>query len=84
MPYIESGARAKFNDSLRVITSRVRGPGELNYCMTKLAHGYREKNGRSFFTFCVIMGVFITAMLEFYRRRVAPYEDEKIKENGDV
>jgi hypothetical protein len=24
------------------------------------------------------------AKLEFYRRRVAPYEDIKIKENGDV
>jgi hypothetical protein len=24
------------------------------------------------------------AKLEFYRRVVSPYEDEKIKENGDV
>ena len=30
------------------------------------------------------MGVFDCAAREFYRRVVAPYEDKKIMENGDV
>ena len=31
-----------------------------------------------------VMGVLACAQAEVYRRLVAPYEDEKIKENGDV
>ena len=31
-----------------------------------------------------IMGALAGAQMEFYRRTVAPYEDKKIKENGDV
>jgi len=30
------------------------------------------------------MGVLSAITEEFYRRKVAPYEDEKIVENGDV
>lgn len=38
--------------------------------------GYRALNEAS--------GVLFNAGLEFYRRITAPYEDEKILENGDV
>ena len=31
-----------------------------------------------------IMGALAGAQIEFYRRKVAPYEDTKIKDNGDV
>ena len=31
-----------------------------------------------------IMGVFASAQAEYYRRCVAPYEDRKRVENGDV
>lgn len=40
--------------------------------------------GRSYTVFNSIIGVFESAKLEFYRRRVASYEDEKIQENGAV
>jgi hypothetical protein len=30
------------------------------------------------------MGVLESAKLELYRRKIAPYEDDKIAENGDV
>lgn len=54
--------------------------GNLNYFMFKLAkdtcHDYGDYE--KFFG-STVMGLF-----EIYRRQVAPYEDKKIKENGDV
>ena len=40
--------------------------------------------GNSYATINDIIGALEGAKMEFYRRVVAPYEDEKIKENGDV
>jgi len=31
-----------------------------------------------------VIGALEACKLEFYRRAVVPYEDKKIKENGDV
>jgi len=39
---------------------------------------------KGYFHYNRAMGVLASAMQEFYRRRVAPYEDVKIAENGDV
>jgi len=47
-------------------------------CLAKL---YYEK---TFTTMSQIIGVLESVKQEFYRRVVAPYEEEKIKENGDV
>lgn len=46
-----------------------------------LAKLYHEK---TFTTMSQIIGVLESVKQEFYRRVVAPYEEEKIKENGDV
>ncbi|HOK39385.1 MAG TPA: hypothetical protein PLC87_12045 [Bacteroidales bacterium] len=46
-----------------------------------LAKLYYEK---TFTTMSQIIGVLESVKQEFYRRVVAPYEEEKIKENGDV
>ena len=58
--------------------------GDLNYLMTKLAHCYIRKHGESYNTLSDVIKAFECAKLEFYRRHVAPYEDRKIIQNGDI
>jgi hypothetical protein len=58
--------------------------GELNYILTKISHRYWEDNGKNYQAFNDIIGALEGCKLELYRRKVAPYEDIKIKENGDV
>ncbi len=80
MPYIESGLRRAI-DSGRM---EPRAVGELTYAMTKLALAYVEKKGLNFATCADVMAALHATDKEFYRRVVAPYEDTKIEENGDV
>jgi hypothetical protein len=58
--------------------------GDVNYVITRLID--RMYGGR--FTHYEMLnrgfGVLEAVKMEFYRRRVAPYEDKKAKENGDV
>jgi len=83
MPYIGS-SRDLFDPHLNNLSKEIAHAGELNYCMTRLALGYVRFKGKKYLTFCVVIGTFVCAALEFYRRWVGPYEDEKIVENGDV
>jgi hypothetical protein len=42
------------------------------------------QKGQSYQTFNDISGAMTEALAEFRRRIIVPYEDRKIKENGDV
>jgi len=77
MPYI---------DPKRRIDAEVlpRDAGELNFKFTKVILRYIDFKGESYQTYNDIIGVLEGAKLELYRRKIAPYEDTKIKENGDV
>jgi hypothetical protein len=59
-------------------------PGDLNYLITNLIHAHIEFHGTSYLVFNEVMGVLECAKMELYRRHVAPYEDTKIEQNGDV
>jgi hypothetical protein len=78
MPYIKQELRDEIRHGKPPLDA-----GELNYCITKLIHSYwdRFKNYQGAND---VMGALEGAKLEFYRRKVAPYEDRKITENGDV
>jgi hypothetical protein len=78
MPYI------KQQDRETLLYRDPDTPGELNYMISCLAEYYCRVKGDSYQTFNDILGAFDGASREFYRRVVAPYEDKKIKENGDV
>ena len=80
MPYIKNERRARLNLNL----GDVAGPGELNYKITRLLLEYLDLHGESYQTYNDILGALEGAKLELYRRRVAWYEDQKIKEHGDV
>lgn len=61
--------------------------GQLNYIISRLCwqlSGYKGKGVRRYARMNAILGVLEASKLEFYRRIVVTYEDEKIKENGDI
>ena len=80
MPYITQYDRRRLKQGVIKITS----PGELNYLFTELIQLYKDHNGESYTTYNDIVGALEGAKLELYRRKIAPYEDTKIKQNGDV
>ncbi len=80
MPYIEKNVRPAI-DSGRMVPRTV---GELTYAMTMLSLNYVAQKGHSFTVFAEVLAALDATAREFYRRMVAPYEDEQIKENGDV
>ena len=78
MPYVEKERRDRLDLNLPP-----RTPGELNYVLTTVCLEYVD--GEPNYTFYnEVIGVLECVKQEFYRRAVAPYEDTKIAENGDV
>lgn len=78
MPYVNQEAREYLDLFLAPRTE-----GELNYTITMECKRFLGSNP-NYARFNTVIGVLECAKLEFYRRAVAAYEDEKIKENGDV
>jgi hypothetical protein len=60
-----------------------RNPGQLNYCLTRLCIEYAGSDP-NYERLNAIIGALEACKLEFYRRMVAPYEDAKVQQNGDV
>ena len=58
--------------------------GDLNYLNFKIIKTYIAANGKKYVIFAVILGSLLCCILEVYRRLVANYEEQKIKDNGDV
>jgi hypothetical protein len=77
MPYIDKAARE------RVAREGPSSAGELNYEITQLLNRYVGP-AQSYAKYNEVIGVLECAKMEFYRRAVAPYENLKCKENGDV
>ena len=81
--------REQVDEEIEVLASKIgvdtsrmaKRDGILNYVITRLIDilyktSYTDLNAA--------IGMLECAKQELYRRRLAPYEDEKIKENGDV
>lgn len=85
MPYIKQADRVYPDEAMDAAYWGLGDPGCLNYLITGLCRIHIEKNGgRCYKNFNEVMGVLECVKQEFYRRAVAPYEDCKIRENGDV
>jgi hypothetical protein len=85
MPYITQGTR-KLLDELAL---RPVEPGQLNYLIARLCNEYVEwrkiEEGKpSYSILNEVIGVLACVQAELYRRVVAPFEDRKCIENGDV
>jgi len=82
MPYIKD--RRKQLSPCKHHVASAKNAGELNYQITRLCHRYLTDNGVEYKNINDVLGALEGAKLEFYRRVVAPYEDIKIRENGDL
>jgi hypothetical protein len=80
MPYIKPEDRA----AILLNETNIEDAGELNFFITTLINYYINKNTKCYTTLNEVIGVLECAKLELYRRIVAPYEDVKIEQNGDV
>mgnify|MGYP001558464590 CR=1 FL=1 len=83
MPYISQVARQT------VDAHGPTTPGELNYAITRLlvkyaSYAHAPIEDISYMTLNDMLGALEGAKLEFYRRIVVPFEERKLKENGDV
>lgn len=82
MPYINEDNREKLNNIVNLIIELTGNKltGNLNYILYKLCkkHCVIYEDYRNF------IGELESAKLEIYRRLVAKYENQKIKDNGDI
>ena len=64
----------------------IDSPGKLAYGIARLIRKFfRGQRGPiGYAGFAMVSGVLITAQMELYRRGIAPYEDMKLQQNGDV
>jgi hypothetical protein len=83
VPYTKKEERQKFEQMLVFFPSSCT-PGDLNYVISKLCLKYIQMKGINYTHLNDVTGVLDSASKEFYRRVVAPYEDNKIKQNGDI
>ena len=67
-----------------IVVNEISCAGELQYAMAVMFKSYIEQKGITYQVCNDIMGALAGAQMEFYRRHVVPYEDRKIKINGDV
>ncbi|MGC9157002.1 MAG: DUF6899 family protein [Candidatus Micrarchaeia archaeon] len=87
MPYIKKDKRQEIDKLLEPLIGLLKSAeteevdGELNYVVTKLLWSLYSPR---YFNYNRAIGVLESVKQEFYRRKVAPYEDEKIRENGDI
>lgn len=80
MPYIHETERKALDRG----TIEISTPGQLNYSFTMLALEYLELVGTNYQHINDVLGALEGAKQEFYRRVAIPYENAKIKQNGDV
>ena len=79
MPYIKE--REEIDKRLEPILNLSLDVGEINYIFTKILLGYSPKCYKEYND---LIGVLECCKLEFYRKQVSFYEEQKEKENGTV
>jgi hypothetical protein len=91
MPYIKEKDRSNLSNLTATIKGTdIKTAGELNYLLTELCLSFITSQNidggysARYQNYNDIVGALEGCKLEFYRRAVAPYEDDKIHENGDV
>ncbi len=87
MPYIKKEYREKLDPKIDALIDELRKTpvedldGQVNYVIFRLLlHLYPPR----YFNYNRAIGVLSCVIQEFYRRHVAPYEDKKISETGDI
>ena len=73
-----------FDTHLETCASQILNEGDLDYCIHKLASLLVDRIGENYQNLSMCSSAMEHAKLEWYRKRVAPYEELKITENGDI
>jgi len=82
MPYIKEDKRLAMDMVVEsMFNAGVEANGDLNYILYKFAKYHIKPGYNNYKNF---LGELNEAAEEIRRRLLAPYEDEKITENGDV
>lgn len=100
MPYIKNEERASLDVEIKQLSEKLAQrysstldgfAGRLNYTITKIVLEYFESRksiqGNTKINYAdwnEVIGALECCKFELYRRLIAPYEDEKIQQNGDV
>lgn len=84
MPYIKPIRRQRILEA-EDIEAAIHNAGDLNFVITRLVDSYlNPKHNASYNDYNEVIGVLECVKQELYRRVVAPYEDKKRADNGDV
>ena len=84
MQYIDQDSRNKLDPNMVLLSENTNTVGQLNYCITKLCINFLKRSTISYTALNEIIGVLECSKLEFYRKMLEKYEDEKERENGTV
>jgi len=86
MPYVEQKRRYRIDDELKDIVIEIHdySVGDMNYIITRLIHKWIQTHNLCYANLNEVIGILESVKQEFYRTVVAPYEDQKRKENGSV
>lgn len=79
MPYIKVEQQLDLFEGKAPVSA-----GELNYLITALVIEYMQGKHVNYEFLNSIVGALESCKLEFYRRVLVPYEEQKRFENGDV
>lgn len=79
MPYITEEEKRELEAGKPIKTA-----GRLNYTLTMVIKNYWVNSSRRYSEINDILGALEGAKQEFYRRVAVPYEEIKIRSNGDV
>ena len=87
MPYLKKEQRPRIDELIQPLINHLKSlpledqDGSVNYVVTKII---KQLYPLRYFHLNRALGVLEAIKHEFYRRVVGPYEDTKVKENGDV
>jgi hypothetical protein len=84
MPYVNSQSRNALQKRAEKLSKDCETGGDLNFVVTVMLHRWLYDHGTRYVELNKLMGVLECAKEEFYAKVVRPYEDQKIKQNGDI
>ena len=84
MPYIRRVKRLQMEGHMNGLATHLTNGGDMNYCFSMLCKHFIEMFGESYENYATCISSLECAKLELYRRKISPYEDKKIEENGDI
>ena len=88
MPYIKKNERRHYESGINLLVNRLSQrdfkPGDLTYVLYALAVRVMRSQQKDYVTLSRTRASIDDASFEFYRVEIAPYEDEKLRENGAV